>query len=451
MNTKTIENVQIETKSHTAFKESIVIAFWSLSVWLVVLNTTMFNVALPTVTQEFTLTPTVSSWIVTGYSIVFAIATITYSRLSDYVPLRRLVMLGATLLGISSIIGFFAHSFSLLLLARLLQAIGASVFPGLGVVLATRYIPVERRGRSMSSISSAAALGFGLGPVIGGFLTQYLGWNYLFIVTACVLFIVPLFHKFLPQETGKKARFDLWGALLMGVGVTGLLLFLTTFSPLSLVVGAGSILLFWRHVNRTEIPFIYPELLRHKQYTKLLLIGFAAFFINFANLFLMPILLSGLFHQNSSEIGMIIFPGAIVAALLSNPIGRMIDKTGNAVVMRSALFLFSLSIVCFVFVAGISPYFNLVSYLFMSIGFTSLTSSVMNEISRILPMQQIGSGMGIAQLINFFGGAFGVGVTSMLLVFQNSLTPAQSYQNIYIGMFLLIMTAFFTFTRYKKA
>lgn len=127
-----------------SFRESLIIPLWSITVMLVVMNTTMFNVALPTVAQALHLTATSASWIVTGYSILFAISSITYSRLSDFIPIRTLLTLGLLLLGGASIVGMLATNYYMLMAARLLQAVGAASAPGLGIVLVTRYIPVER-------------------------------------------------------------------------------------------------------------------------------------------------------------------------------------------------------------------------------------------------------------------------------------------------------------------
>ncbi|WP_148505178.1 MFS transporter [Paenibacillus beijingensis] len=232
--------IEINKKREKTFNEKVIVPFWSLAALLVVMNTTMFNVALPNVANEFSLTPTVASWIVTAYSVVFGIATITYSRLTDYLPIRKMVLFGALLLGISSLLGYFAHHFILLLAARILQAVGAASFPGLGYVLFSRYIPSERRGSAMAAIASGTSLGFGLGPVIGGALTQFLGWNYLFVLTGLVLLTIPFFHHYVPQEQKKSVHFDLLGSILVAAGITGLLLFVTTFALWALFMGLAA-------------------------------------------------------------------------------------------------------------------------------------------------------------------------------------------------------------------
>lgn len=432
------------------FEENKLILLWSMTVWLVVMNTTMFNVALPNVLIDLSITSSTASWIVSGYSIVFAISTLTYSRLSDFIPIERLLIIGLSLLGVSSIIGFFAHEFYLLLLTRVLQASGAGAVPGLAMVLAGRYIPLSRRGRAMSYIASAASLGFGLGPVIGGAIVQYLGWNYLFIVTGLVVFFIPIFKKLLPKEEMGNGKFDTVGGLLTGLGVTGLLLFLTNLSPLYAIISIVLIILLWKHVNRVELPFIQPSLLKNRQYVKLLMIGFSVFITHFSTLFLMPIILASYYQKEAAAIGMIIFPGAILSAIAAQFIGRLIDRFGNIPITVAGQIFLLISTIMFTAFSSVSEYFILVAYMFMSTGFSALTSSIGNEATRILRDSQIGSGMGMLQLTQFFGGSFGVAITGVSLTLQSVLGPEQAYRAIFLGMCLLVIFSVVIFSQYVK-
>ncbi|QOY35161.1 MFS transporter [Anaerobacillus isosaccharinicus] len=437
-------------ESSVEFLDNKVVLFWSFTVWLVVMNTTMFNVALPNVLLDLSLTSATAAWIVSGYSIVFAIATLTYSRLSDFIPISRLLLVGLSILGIASVIGFFANQFYLLLIARILQAAGAGAVPGLAMVLASRYIPLSRRGRAMAYIASAASLGFGLGPVIGGVITQYLGWNYLFVVTGLVFILLPIFFKLLPKELVKIGQFDLIGALLTGLCVTGLLLVLSTFSYVLL---AGTIVLvglWWRHIHRKDLPFIQPKLLKNKQYTKLLYIGFIAFVLHFSALFLMPLILTTVFEKEPAAVGLIIFPGAILSAVAAQFIGRFIDRFGNVPVIMFGQSSLVVATVLFALTATKAPVFILFTYMFMSVGFSAMTSSVSNEYSRILPKEEIGSGIGLAQLLQFFGGAFGVTMTGILLTWQQGVLEQLSYQNIFIVLIGLIISSVCVFGLYIK-
>ncbi|WP_160112405.1 MFS transporter [Salicibibacter kimchii] len=435
------------------FNERIILVFWGIGMLLMTMNTTMFNVALPTVIAEFQIESSMATWIVSGYSIVFALSALTFSRLSDYIPIRRLISFGLLVLGISSLIGFFSNTFLVLLLARLFQAIGAGTLPSLAIVLSSKYIPVSRRGKAMMVIASSAVLGFGLGPLVGGILTEHWGWNYLFLVPFVVLVILPVIRKNLPSEENKPVKFDMPGALLVGISVGGLLLFVTSGIYLALIFSVPAMFLLWKHLHRTDIPFIQPELLRNRGYLLLLLMPFTALFMNFATLFTIPLLLADLFNKSPLEIGLIMFPGPMLAALASNVTGKIIDGKGSMMVIRSGLAFLLIAYVLFAFLANVTPYASLGILIIAITGTNILLASASNEVSKILPVQLIGAGMGLVQLCQFVGGAFGAGIAGMLITVQQHLPPEEIFRNlffVYIGWMVIAHIAFQLYLRSRK-
>ncbi|NEW06257.1 MFS transporter [Paenibacillus sp. SYP-B3998] len=430
-------------------REKLVLSFWSVAVMLIAMNSTMFNVALPQIMKDFSLSSATASWIVTGYSIMFALSSITFSRLSDYLPIRRLLVIGICFLTFGSLLGAFSHHFVMLFGARLLQATGAGSGIALGIVLVTRYIPMSRRGSSMSIVISTATFGMGLGPVLGGLITQYWGWNGLFVITGLIVLLLPIFYKLLPKEEAVHVRFDFAGAAFIGIGVTGLLLFMTTSSLLALAAGVIFLLSFWFRIKRTDQPFVQPVLLTNKPYMLLSFMSFAAFAAHFAVLFLMPLMLSRLYGMSSSFTGLMIFPGAMVSAVLSNPIGRLIDRYGNHLNLRGGSLLMLVGAILFACFSHTSPYTILCIYIPLSIGATMLTTSLSNEMSRILPREQIGAGMGLSQLIQFVGGAFGVALSGKSIVWQKSIPLAEAYSHIFWGAAGILLLAVLSYYLYR--
>ncbi|WP_270180550.1 MFS transporter [Alkalihalobacillus sp. CinArs1] len=409
----------------------------SAAVWLVVMNTTMFNVALPNILNEFQLSPADGAWIVSGYSIILAVSTITYTRLSDYLPIRRLLITGIVIFGIGSLLGFFAESFALLLTSRLLQATGASAIPGLSMVFAGRFIPLKKRGRAMAFIASASSLGFGLGPVIGGIITEYLDWNYLFVVTLFVLVLIPVLFARLPEEGVSKGSFDFIGAVLTGLSVTSFLLFISTFNLLYLVAGVAAIVLLALRITKTTVPFIQPDLFKKQGYRLLLYMSYLGFTTHFAILLLMPLMLQNVFGKGPSIIGYIIFPGAMLSAVAAVYVGKMLDRYGNMKVIYLAHLLLLISTVIFYFLSPINPYMTMFGYMFTSFGFSSLSSSTTNEVSRILPSSQTATGIGMKQLVQFVGSASGAVLGGILLELNGLTYSASSFQLTYL--FLLVI------------
>lgn len=431
--------------------DKLVISVWSVGTFLVVMNTTMFNVSLPNIIHDLQITAELGSWIVSGYSIVFALSTVIFSRLSDFIPIRTLLAIGLSLLGTASILGFVAHDFGILLVARLIQASGAGAMPGLGMVLASRYVPFERRGRAVSMISSAASLAFGLGPVTGGAITEFLGWSGLFLVTCLVFPLVPVLWRLLPKETSREGHFDLVGAGLIIVATSSLLLSVTQLSAGWVSLCLVSLAISYWHLTKVSEPFIQPSLFRNSGYRKLIGIAFCLLVLNMSMLFLMPLVLASVFHKEAMVIGTMMFPGAILSAFLTRLVGHWIDQYGNYRFLFWGHLLIASSMLFVTLFIGFSAYTILAGYLLFAPSFSAVMSALSTELSRVLPKEHIGAGMGLAQLIQFFGGSFAVAACGLLIVWQSSIPVVDAYQQIYLILFVITITSFMILLWYRKS
>ncbi len=143
------------------------------NILITIMNTSMFNVAIPAITEFFKVDPQSASIIVSSYSIVFALSAILYSKLSDSVPIKWLLLIGISLLGVGSIIGMITTSYLGLIIARIVQAIGASSITALSIIVTTRFVPLNRRGKRLGLVGAAVTLALGIGPLLGGLLTEF--------------------------------------------------------------------------------------------------------------------------------------------------------------------------------------------------------------------------------------------------------------------------------------
>ncbi|QWU16085.1 MFS transporter, DHA2 family, metal-tetracycline-proton antiporter [Paenibacillus sophorae] len=411
--------------------DKVVMPLWTFCLFIVVMNTTMFNVSLPSIIGDLHISADLGSWVISSYSIGYALSTVIYSRLSDLVPLRRLLIIGLTTLGLSSVLGIFAHDFHLLLLTRILQSAGAGVMAGLGLVLASRYIPIERRGAAIAMISAGSAMAFGLGPIVGGLISEYFGWNGLFAITCLVLLVMPVLIFLLPKEQPRPAAFDLIGAVLLVVNAATLLAAITGRSAVWLAVSLASFGAHAWHLKRTKQPFISPKLFANPGYGKLVIIGFCALVLNLGNLFLMPLALANVFDQSPLTIGLMIAPGAILSAFLTRFVGHWIDKYGNLRFLLLGHVLLVAVMTLFSSALSSSPLVILFGYVIFSPSFSATLASLNNEASQLLPREMIGSGMGLLQLIQFFGGSVSVAVCGLLLHVQRNAGPASAYRHVY--------------------
>ncbi|WP_152395915.1 MFS transporter [Paenibacillus guangzhouensis] len=435
--------------------DRVVMPIWMFGVFIVIMNTTMFNVSIPSIIADFHITADLGSWIISSYSIGYALSTMIYSRLSDSVPMRKLLLVGLTILGVSSVFGIFAHDFKFLLAVRILQSAGAGTMAGLGLVMASRYIPYERRGRAIAMISTGSAMAFGFGPIIGGVLSEYFGFNGLFAVTCLILLVLPFLMRLLPKEEPKPLQFDVLGAALTIVNVGALLIAIMQRSLFWLAGSLLSIVVHLWHLRRVKNEtFINPELFTRKDYRKLTAVGFCVLVLNLGNLFLMPLALANLSGESEIAIGLIIAPGALLSAVLTRFVGRWIDRYGNIRFLLIGHSILAIVLAVFSFAVQVSPLVILCGYLCFSPSFSATLSSLNNETTRILPKRLIGSGMGLMQLIQFFGGSVSVAVFGMILAMQKSIPLGLAYENVYrillaVCLLSLVIVVWYTQTASK--
>ncbi|ASS69053.1 multidrug efflux MFS transporter [Paenibacillus sp. RUD330] len=404
---------------------------WTCGLFVVIMNTTMFNVSMPSIIRDLHITADLASWIISGYSIGYALSTVIYSRLSDSVPLRRLLVIGLTVLGIASVTGLFARSFAVLLAARLLQSAGAGVMAGLGLIIAGRYVPASRRGSAIAMISAGSAMAFGMGPIVGGLITEYWGWNGLFGFTCLVLLVMPFLLRLLPKEAPPSSGFDTAGAALTVVNALSLLLAITKLSPWWLAVSLLSLAAHVRHIRRSKAPFLNSGLLRNRRYRKLLAVGWCVLVMNLGNLFLMPLALADLYGRSPLAIGLAIAPGAVLSAILTPFVGRWIDRFGNRPFLLAGHGVLAGVLLAQMLGLPHSAAFILCGYMLFSPAISASTASLNNETSQLLPKESLGSGMGFMQLMQFFGGSVSTAVCGLLLHHYSALPAADSYSRVY--------------------
>ena len=423
--------------------ERKVIPLLSFCIFFNVLNGTMFNVAIPSIAEQFQLLPSQVSWVVTGYIILFAIGSVTYGKLADSYPVKNLITIGLLLFNLGSLIGFLSNWYPMLIAARLIQASGAGAVPALAMLIATRYFPANSRGRVLGVVASTVAFGSGIGPILGGFITGTFHWRFLFLFSLISFVAVFLFRKWLPaEETKEVSKFDIAGAVLLGGGISFLLLSFTQsntwYFPVSIVLLATFII----HIRKVKNPLIQPALFRIAAYRNGLIAGFLAVGTVFGMMLMIPLMLHEVNGLDSKQIGYIMFPGAISAALFGMVSGRMADKIGSIPIVGAGLGLLLLGYFLLSTFVGWNAWIIALILIICYTGFSSIQSSLANTISNTLPVDQTGVGMGLYNLVFFISGAFGSSIVGKLLDYSTmgfTLNPLNQNSSVYSNIFVMFI------------
>lgn len=384
-----------------------------------VMNATMFNVVLPEIAFEYELRPSEVSWIVTGYALVFALGSLLFGKLADKYPLKRLITIGIFLFTAASAVGFFADSYAVLLICRLVQAAGASCIPALLMLIPVRFFPVEKRGSVMGVIASTMAFSSGLGPIVGGFIAGNYHWHGLFLISLAAPVALPFIRNALPHEqirTGEKI--DLPGAGMLGASVTAIMLAVTQFNFWWFAAGAVMLSLFFWRVRTTPHPFVRLSLFKIRAFRNGLVISFIAFFSVFGIFLLIPIMLKAIHHLNPQTIGYVLFPAAMTAAVMGRFGGRLVDTRGSRFTLYLAFGILTAGYLCLSAVTGLAVWITAISLMLVNTSFTFVQAGMAKVVSTALPQEQTGVGLGVYNLLNFLAGAISGAVLSKAIEFD---------------------------------
>ncbi|QIN77336.1 MFS transporter [Rubrobacter marinus] len=395
------------------------LAVVAFAVFVIVMNGSMTNVALPTIGDEFGATEAEAGWVITGYLLVFAVGVPLYGRLSDVYSVRRIFCVGLAGFALGSLVCAFAPSLPVLVAGRMLQAAGGAAIPALSSTSVARLLPPGRRGGALGLIVSSVGVGGAVGPVVGGIVVQFAGWHALFYGTLLLgLLLIPAALRVLPETSPEGgASFDLPGGLLLAL-TAGLALFAVTegqplglSSPVLWGSCAGALLsgaAFARRITRVPAPFVSPRLLTNRAYLACSAVGFFGMLANLTSIVFVPLLLLDVNGLGAGAAGLALAPGAVAVALLSPLAGRVSDRTGpGPPIVAGILALFLSLLVLSTFGAGGSYLVVTLGMLGVGVGFAGFTSPNTNATANTLPREEIGVGLGIYQMLFFLGGGAG--------------------------------------------
>ena len=362
--------------------------------------------------------PAQVGWLITGYFLVLGMAVPFFGRLADLHGVGRLYSVGLSLFLVGSVACIFAPEYPILLGGRLAQGLGAAAVAGLGPTAVSLSHSSERRGEALGLVNAAAGTAGALGPVLGGFLTDTLGWRYLFVGGILLGALAPLAPKVLPRrDVESDERLDWWGGLLLGAAVAGTLLALTQGAetgwnvPLMLLSSGTALVaavLFTLQQRVARSPFIPRNLLDERTYVHLGAITLLLLGIYLTMESVVPLPLAEANGLSASRIGLVLLPPALLNACWGPFAGKLVDRYGVRAPLLAAVGtviggLLALS------TFGVSGSFLLVSGLIavVVIGGTLARVAIIKGISLVTPQEHLSSGISINEMVWVLGVSFG--------------------------------------------
>jgi MFS transporter, DHA2 family, multidrug resistance protein len=399
-----------------------------LSAFLVVVSGSAMNVALPPIMTTFGLNLDQAQWILTAYMIAGAVFIPTVGWLGNRLGNRNLFLLGLlTFVGSSMLCGL-AWSGPTLIFFRVLQGMGSGPITPMAMVFLNEAFPPKQRGLAMGLYGMAAAFGPAVGPVIGGYVTEYLSWRMVFYMNLLPgLLCMGLVCLVIPNtREAVKRSLDLAGLLTLAVFLVSLLIALTQgqregwdtpyIQRLLLVAGGSFVVLLGLELTRKE-PLIDLRLYKNLAFTAVSL----AILLNAMNFwgtnFLQTILLQRLMDYTPAQAGYAVLPGAVGMALTTPWAGRLADKIDRRYVVLGGLTMFALASYWFSFITldrSMDWVIWMIVGRYITIGFIF---TPMNAASMmLLPPDKVRMGAGLINIMQQgIGGTVGLAMTTTML------------------------------------
>ncbi|HDS1734042.1 MDR family MFS transporter [Pseudomonas sp. BP8] len=400
-----------------------------LAIFLGALDQTIVAVSLPAISAQFNDVGLLA-WVISGYMVAMTVAVPIYGKLGDLYGRRRMILTGTAVFTLASVFCALAQNMEQLVLARVIQGIGAGGMVSVSQAIIGDYVPPRERGRYQGYFSSMYALASVAGPVLGGWLTEYLSWHWVFWVNLplgmVALWVISRALRDMPVNR-REAQVDYLGAALLIVGLGSLLLGITLVgqghawqSSAVLALFACAVLglvLFIGHERRCREPLLPLKLFRNRVAVLCWAVIFFASFQSISLTMLMPLRFQGITGAGADSAALHLLPLAMGLPMGAFAGGRLTSLTGRykpqilsgALLMPVAIFAMAVT----------PPQSALLSAVFMLLvgiacGLQFPTSLVGTQ--SAVEIKDIGVATSTTNLFRSLGGAMGVACMSSLLL-----------------------------------
>ncbi|HGZ7002674.1 TPA: DHA2 family efflux MFS transporter permease subunit [Staphylococcus aureus] len=316
-----------------------ILAALLFGMFIAILNQTLLNVALPKINTEFNISASTGQWLMTGFMLVNGILIPITAYLFNKYSYRKLFLVALVLFTIGSLICAISMNFPIMMVGRVLQAIGAGVLMPLGSIVIITIYPPEKRGAAMGTMGIAMILAPAIGPTLSGYIVQNYHWNVMFygmfIIGIIAILVGFVWFKLYQYTTNPKADIPGiifstigFGALLYGFSEAGNKGWDSVEIETMFAIGIIFIILFVIRELRMKSPMLNLEVLKFPTFTLTTIINMVVMLSLYGGMILLPIYLQNLRGFSALDSGLLLLPGSLIMGLLGPFAGKLLDTIG---------------------------------------------------------------------------------------------------------------------------
>jgi EmrB/QacA subfamily drug resistance transporter len=397
--------------------------WWTLAgtcmgLFVLMLDSTVINVALPDIARDLDATTAGLQWVMNAYLLVLAAFVVSAGRLGDIFGRRRLFLIGMATFAGGSAVAATADAEEVLVGGRVLQGLGGAALLGLSLAIVSTVFPARERARALGIWAGVSALALGLGPLVGGALVEAVSWRWLFWLNLpfCLLGVVLVLASTAEQRDDTAARrIDIPGVVTVGLGLAATVIALVegkvwgwpSVATLGVfAAGVALLVAFWFIEHHVRSPIVEFDLFRNGPYFGASAAGFCLVGCYWALMFLQPQYLQTDLGHGALEAGVLILPVTAPMIVISPLGGRLIARFGVRPLMTVGMALGTAGLVVLAQVDGSSGYGLLFpGYLLFGIALGCVYAPMSAAAMTAMPPAKAGIAAGVLAMNRVLAGA----------------------------------------------
>ena len=405
-------------------KRAPVILPLMLGTFMAALDNSIVNVSLPVMQQQFRVRIDDIQWVITAYMLAFCVFMPLTNWLKSRIGLFNLYVISISVFLAGSILSGFAPSLTFLIAARIVQALGGGALTPVALAMLSSVYGPEQRGRIMGWWGMGVVVGPALGPTLGGVITQYLGWPYIFFVNVpfgLIALVLSFAHlKEIGRRSGLPGRFDLLGYSYFTIAVIALQYGIARIEKTGLhspqtygtfAVAIAFLALFVRKETQVRGPVLDLSLFKYPVFVAGILVTAIRSVALFGGLFLLPFLLQNLMGYSELQTGLLLLPASVVLAGLMPLAGSWSDRHGPRNITIAGLVLIALASAMLAFLdRGSGVFLVIAAMVLRGAGLGFLFSPVSAAVLNGVQPRQVTTASSYYSLFMQLGGSIGISI-----------------------------------------
>lgn len=440
---------------HNDSEKRVLLVVASLASFLVPYTVSSLIVALPAISASFSIDAVMLGWVTSAYLLTAAICIVPFGRLADKYGRKRFFILGNVLFAAGSLLAAVSWSGSIIITARIIQALGGAMVFSTSIAIVTSVFPPGERGRAIGIITATVYAGLSLGPFIGGVLTYNIGWPGIFLVNIpLAILVIVLTVLYLPGEWMETSgrHFDLIGAILYSVmlfgGIYGLTLLPSGSGVFWILLGLGVLALFIWWEQRITEPMVEIVLFRK---SPVFLFSNIAALINYAMVFAVGFLLSLYLQYNRGidpqTTGLILIAQPVVQMIVSPVAGHLSDSIEPRILATVGMVCSTAGLGILMFLTPGTPLLVIIGgQVILGLGYGLFSSPNTNAIMSSVEVRYLGLASSMVSTMRAIGQMLSLAIAMLVfsaIIGSVPITPEvypelQASVNIAFGIFFVI-------------